>query len=215
MNLFVLGNSGHLLDLPRQEQWASGVVIAVNRIYRSSIDGRTYRPDMLVISDGRVWESDGDLIRQHPEVTLLVADWWKLHYPCIPFRSGVARGMYKTSPITDFYLQWYGYIHHINSVAFQAAQIALTRSQEGDTIYLLGCDGRWPPRGDKRRTQHHFYDDRSMLKAHRPFQINQDFHHQWKHFSDFCTANGRTLIDCSPWRDLALPNLTYGEVPCQ
>ena len=211
----MIGNSGHLLHLPEQRYWAEGVVVATNRIYREALDGRAYRPDWLVLSDGRVWESDAAYISKHPEVTLYIPSWWKLNYPHIPFQSGPAKRVYGRAPITEFALDWWGYIHHINSVAFQAAQLALSRSDVGDTIYLLGVDGRWPPRGDARRTQHHFYDDRTMAKPLRPFPSNVLGHHQWKHFSDFCTANGRTLIDCSPWRDLALPDLIYGEVPCQ
>jgi hypothetical protein len=213
MNLFVLGNSGHLLHLPEQKHWQADVVIGTNRIYRNSIDGRAYRPDSLVISDGRVWESDQKYIKHHPEVTLFIPDWWKLDYPHITFRSGYARKAYEKAPITDFTLDWYGYIHHINSVAFQAAQIALTQSVVGDSIYLLGIDSKWPPRGDVRRNQHHFYNDRSMEKALRPFATPDKFIHQWEALANFAAVNGRQMFNCSPWDDLTIPNVPKAPVP--
>lgn len=213
MRFFILGNSGHLLHLPTQEQWEPGVVIGTNRIYREALDGRKYRPDILVLSDGRVWESDYELIQSHPEVTVMIPDWWALKWPHVTFRSGFAERQYAESPIEDFSLDWYGYIHHINNVGFQAAQIALTRSQPGDSIYLLGIDMRWPPRGDVRRNQHHFYNDRPMKKALRPFGTPTKFVMQWKALSDFAAKHGRQVFNCSPWDDLTIPDVPKAAVP--
>lgn len=205
----VLGNSGSLLSLPRQGAWPKEAhVLAVNRILRGSQDGRRFFPDSILITDGRALDTEREALQDFPG-ELILADFLPYEGPCRRIHLLPANGRFKTQPISDFSMEPDAPIRKINSVVWEAAQLALRMVPRGGKVLLLGVEARWPPRGDGRRSLHHHYLDYSISKPQRPFPVPTGFIHQWRHLKDWANSHNRGLYHCSPWEDLALPDIPY------
>lgn len=202
----VCGNSGSLLDLPRQRSWPEDAyVLGCSRILRTGQDGRRYYPDCVILSDARPLETDREMLEDYPG-TLLLADYLGTDLRCERFNGVPLRSRHARMDIPHFHdNQWGDPVWHIATVAFQATQLALRMLAPGGRVVLLGCESRWPPRGDSRRAKHHFYDDRGL--KHKPFPVNRRYERQWSVLVDWAGSRGFRIQDGSPWRDLALPGL--------
>lgn len=208
--IYILGNSGSLLDLPKQGEWPRDAhVLGTNRILRTGHDGRRYFPDALVLSDARPLETDRELLLDYPGPRICatylgtdIATHW--------FESATVRPRYKEQPFPHFHgNRWGDPTWHIGCVAFQCAQLALRMLEPGGKVVLLGCERQWPSKGDPRRARHHFYPDAGL--AHRPFQINQGYADRWGQLATWAGEQGFELLSGTPWRDLALPGLAHYE----
>jgi hypothetical protein len=205
----VLGNSGSLLDLPPQEQWhPDALVIGVNRILRKGLCSRRYRPHALVISDGRVAESEAELLKPY-EGVLMMCRWINTDIPHWIFDSYCSKRKHYRQDIKQFPTEVQQRLWHINNVSFHAAQLACCLLAPGGTIYLAGCELTWPEDG----RPHHFYSTAVLPPTLRPFRLNKKLMRQWGSLSRWCTSQGKQLLDCSPWRDVAIPELEQGQLP--
>lgn len=197
----VLGNSGSLLSLPPQRRWGEDLVIGTNRILRPGIDGRRFNPDVMVLSDARPIETDRHMLEDF-NGPVLCADWLGTDIATDFFPAVPSRTRHRTQPIPHIHSnQWGDPVWSINSVTFQAAQLAMRMLAPGGMVIVAGAERTWP--GKDR--PHHFYDTRHLHTGRKPFRVSQDFTFQWGVLAELALGFGIHIVECSPWEDLRLP----------
>lgn len=197
----VVGNSGSLLETPPQNEWPDGLlVIGVNRLLRPGRDGRQYTPDILVVSDNRVFRSDGPIIQRAPSsVHVAMPQWGKWPHRRWVFQARPTRHRWKlpsklSKPFESF-----------NNVSLHALQLAYLLAAPDAEIFLLGIEGRWP-RDDARRKRHHFYQHKDIQESLQPFRFTEKSVPRWgliqRHVRRL--KPGVRIFDCSPWQDVSV-----------
>ncbi len=197
----ILGNSGSLLDTPPQDEWTKEVfVIGVNRILRAGLDGRTYNPDLMFITDGRPMETDGDLIRRSG-IPLVAApycygDLYEPDENCYQVEVSLNRN--RVAMEDDQALASCG------NVVFQAIQLAYLMGHR--MIYLLGCEGAWPT--DHR--PHHFYDVEQIKDERRlrPFKMGKQTG-SWFALKKTYARDNVAVVNLTPWLDVDILPFKY------
>lgn len=175
-------------------------MIGVNRLLRPGRDGRQYTPNILVVSDNRVFLSDGDMIWPAPSrVHVACPQWGKCrgrdHWV---FKARKTRYRWKlpaklTQPLESF-----------NNVSLHALQLAFLLASPDADICLLGIEGRWPP-DDARRKRHHFYDHKEIEPGLQPFRFTEKSIPLWKVLQGHIrrAKPDVKVWDCSAWPDVS------------
>jgi hypothetical protein len=227
LDCIILGNSGSLLETPRQEDWQwADHTIGVNRILRPGIDGRTYLPDDLFFDDVRVRFSDAHLINQ--TTCRVVVNQDVVHKPMELVRaSRLMTGLRGKPPpplhpnnMWTFELSpWYTEkddgkcilhlfpktdtdpIHSACNISFAAIQWAVVSGAK--RVLLLGVDNAWI---GGRHT--HFYNRGELGEKVQPMQVTQQFPGKWNNLKKWTEQRGVEVRNGSPWA-----TITTGHVP--
>ena len=206
--IIVMGNSGSLLDTPKQNEWVDNpLVIGVNRQLREGLDRRKYIPDILVVSDRRVLYTDGSLIESASDkVHLCMPPWLIMRYhpvvrPYYIFDATTAgtqnNSINRTAIINDLSLPIVlgDKLVSICNVSFHAIQLAYLLNP--DEICIMGIECAWP----MNNRPHHFYDtDKIIHGDFKPRQVTNQFDFMWKKIQSYITM---PIYDLSPWGDIS------------
>jgi len=224
----VLGNSGSLLETPRQDSWAlrfeKTLVIGVNRQLRAGRDGRRYTPDWLVVSDIRAMETEWLEIEsgRSPGMALLVPPWVSMAYTDAQWEKLTAKGrlsgVYEFPAHNDGHtmagmkqraayvaaqslpMRWGDPLVSTANVGFHALQLALLTVP--GRVLILGMEGRWP-KHYRRQRYDHFYPVRPIPERQRPFPLSNVYNDQWARLKEWAEVyfGGTAIYDLSPWED--------------